>query len=98
MAFLFMIIFPSRDRNRCFPSFLVVRMQDLPGRFEEMAAVQCFLMAGCGRLLCLAQAQQLLRQTQSTLATRTWFCPHEHTPHHRIEVQGGQMTGVQGSG
>ncbi|KAG7228768.1 hypothetical protein INR49_008546 [Caranx melampygus] len=48
---------------------------------------------GCGRLLCLARAQQLLRQTQSTLATRTRFCPHEHTPHHRIEVRGGQMTG-----
>lgn len=28
-GFLFMLIFPSWDRNRCFPSFLVVRMQDL---------------------------------------------------------------------
>ncbi len=79
-GFLFMLIFPSWDRNRCFPSFLAVRMQDLLGRFEEMAASQCFLVAGCGQLLCLAQAQQLPRQAQSTLATRTRFCPHAHTP------------------
>lgn len=78
-GFLSMLIFPSWDRNRCFPSFLVVLMQDLLGRFGEMAVLQCFLMAGCGQLLCLAQAQQLLRQAQSTLATRTRFCPHAHT-------------------
>lgn len=79
-GFLSMLIFPSWDRNRCFPSVLVVCMEELLGRFEEMAASQCFLVAGCGRLLWLAQAQQLLRQAQSTLATRTRFCPHAHTP------------------
>ena len=57
----------------------MVRIQDLLGRLEEMAALQCFLMAGCGRLLCLARAQQLLRRTRSTSATRAGFCPQAHT-------------------
>lgn len=52
-GFSFLLIFPRWDRNRCFPSFLVVHMHDLLGRFEEMAASLCFL-SGRVRLVTLS--------------------------------------------
>lgn len=92
-GFLFMLTFPSWDRNRPFPSFL----QDPLGRFEDMAASQCFLMAGCGRFLCLARAQQLLRQTYSTPGHPRSALPTRTHSRRRIRVLAGQKTGVQGS-
>lgn len=94
MAFYSCSYFPAKTEIGVFPPSWHCPKLDLLGRVEEMAASQCFLMAGCGWLLCLAQAQQLLRQS---LATRTPLCPHAYTSHHRIKVQDGQMTGVQGS-
>lgn len=87
-----MLVFPSWDRNRCFHSSLVLLIQNLQGTFEGMAASQCFLWAGCGRLLCLAPeaGPEHLGHPYSLLPTYT----HSH---HRIKVGGGQMTGLQGS-
>ena len=94
-VFLFMLIFPSWDRNRCFPS--LVHTQDLLGRSEEMAALQCFLMAGCGHFFCL------LRLSSSWGRPRAPWPPvlgsaHMHTLLTTgFKVQGSQMMGVQGS-
>lgn len=68
------------------------------GRFKEMAASLCFLGAGCGPLLCLARAQQLLRQAQEHLGHPRSLLPTCAYSHRMIKVGGGQLTGVQGSG
>lgn len=68
------------------------------GRFKEMAALLCFLGAGCGPLLCLARAQQLLRQAQEHLGHPRSVLPTCAYSHRVIKVGGGQLTRVQGSG
>lgn len=68
------------------------------GRFKEMAALLCFLGAGCGPLLCLARAQQLLRQAQEHLGHPRSVLPTCAYSRRVIKVGGGQLTRVQGSG
>lgn len=66
------------------------------GRFKEMAASLCFLGAGCGVLLCLARAQQLLRQAQEHLGHPRSVLPTCAYSHRAIKVGGGQLTRVTG--
>lgn len=68
------------------------------GRFKGMAASLCFLGAGCGPLLYLAHAQQLLRQAQEHLGHPRAVLPTCAYSHRTIKVGGGQLTRVQGSG
>lgn len=68
------------------------------GRFKEMAASLCFLGAGCGPLLYLALAQQLLRQAQEHLGHPYSVLPTCAHSHRMIKVGGSQLTRVQGSG
>lgn len=78
-GFSFQLIFPKWEQKWVF-SLLPGGTFRSCGRVKEMAASLCFLGAGCGPLLCLARAQQLLRQAKSTLATRAQFYLHVHIP------------------
>lgn len=68
------------------------------GRFKEMAALLCFLGAGCGPLPYLALGQQLLRQAQEHLGHPHSVLPTYAHSHRMIKVGGGRLTRVQGSG
>lgn len=97
-GFSFQLIFPKLEQKWVFfpPSWWYTFRSC--GRFKEMAALLCFLGAGCGPLLCLARAQQLLRQAQEHLGHPRSVLPTCAFSHPWSRSEAGQLTRIQGSG
>lgn len=96
-GFLFVLIFPSWDRNGCFSSFLVVRMQELLGEIWGGGSLAVFSRGRVRSVTPPGSSLEPLRQAHSTLATRTRFCPHAHTPTAGSRSKAARWRGVQGS-